>query len=412
MIPRIVISLAFLISANAVAHATQIYCDTITKDDRNSTINDMCKIVISDQKWNTSSSVILPKFEKFSLIGINGSFSLDDFFSTKTSLEKLHIYGSVMHVIQIPAKLESLLVTGCQTRQVVIANTDEYRYGIHTLVLVENKISEIPHRIDKLIQLKSLHMANNLLEKVNFTEFNGLKELNFVDLSFNRIRVVSIEMVDLPKLLKLDLSQNFLKSIPRNFGQLRALDDLNLSHNKLEYVEISHFNGLTKLKVLDLQFNNLLIGSLAPAILPALEVLRLESCYLQQLDLFGIEMPKLKKLYLNDNKLEYVEWFNKDVYQGAGLNLYGDRNPWNCNWLPEMHPRVKFVRQQDRIICRRFEKNVCCVGNDYTTERKADRRWQVVKEQNREIFMVLEEQQGQSTNTWGEKCGMIGVKLG
>ncbi|KXJ75382.1 hypothetical protein RP20_CCG011822 [Aedes albopictus] len=275
---------------------------------------------------------------------------------------------------------------------------------------MQNKISEIPHRIDRLIQLKSLDMANNLLEKVNFTEFNGMKELNFVDLSFNRIRVISIEMIDLPKLFKLDLSQNLLKNIPRNFGKLRALDDLNLSYNKLEYVEISHFNGLTKLKVLDLQFNNLLIGSLAPAILPALEVLRLESCHLQQLDLFGIEMPKLKKLYLNDNKLEYVEWFNKEVYQGAGLNLYGDRNPWNCNWLPEMHPRVKFVRQQDRIICRRFEKNVCCVGNDYTAERKADRRWQVVKEQNREIFMVLEEQQDK-VRILGANCGMIGEQL-
>ncbi|XP_019551582.2 uncharacterized protein LOC109421525 [Aedes albopictus] len=415
MIPRIIISLALLISANAVSHGTEINCDTTSKDDQNSSTKDLCEIVISEQKWNISSidlsSVILPpEFEKFRLVGVNGSFPLVDFFSSKPRLQKVHIYDSVMYVVEIPPMLESLLVTGCQTRQVVIGKTGKDGYAMHTLVLRETEISEIPQRIDQLKPLKSLDMAYNLLKKINFTEFNGLEELDFVDLSYNFIGNISIDTVDLPKLLKLDLHQNLLKRIPRNFGQLRSLEELNLSHNMLEYVEMSHFNGLTKLKVLELQFNNLLIGSLAPAILPALEVLRLESCRLQQLDLFGIEMPKLKKLYLNDNKLEYVEGFNKNVYQGEALNLYGDRNHWSCNWLSEIHTRVKFVRQQDRVVCRRFEHNVCCLESDYFSIRKADRRWLAVKEQNREIFKSLSEQQDKVRGL-SETCEMAGRLL-
>ncbi|EAT41092.1 AAEL007231-PA [Aedes aegypti] len=315
-----------------------------------------------------------------------------------------------MHEVQIPTTLESLLITRSHTRQLIIENTDKrYRYAMHTLVLVDNELSDLP-RIDQLVHLKSFSIANNLLEKINLTEFGGLNELESVDLSSNRICEIVIEAVNLLSLHKLDLSQNKLKRLPQNLGQLESLETLVLHHNKLEYIEMSHLNGLTKVKVLDLRSNNLLIGSLAPVLLPALEILRLESCRLHQLDMHGIETPKLKKLHLEDNKLEYVEAFFEDVYQGAGMELFGDRNPWNCNWLQDKHPRVKFVVQQDRQTCRRFVKNVCCAGSDYATERKADRRLQVVQEQNRMIYKVLEDQQDKLRVTGGN-CEIMGNRL-
>ncbi|XP_021703189.1 leucine-rich repeat-containing protein 40-like [Aedes aegypti] len=413
MISPIVVFLALLLSTEVAPNTIQIDCDAVTTDLRNSTSDDLCVIVLNQQKWNISSlaqsSVMLPKFDKFNLVGVNGSFPSVHFFSTKTRLEKLLIYDSVMHEVQFPTILESLLITRSHTRQLIIENTDKHQYALHTLVLVDNELSKLP-RIDQLIHLKSFSIANNLLEKVNLTEFGKLYELESLDVSSNRIREIVIGTINLLSLHKLDLSQNMLKSLPQNLGQLGSLETLVLHHNKLEYIEMSHLNGLTKLKILDLRFNNLLIGSLVPVLLPALEIVRLESCRLQQLDLHSIETPKLKKLHIEDNKLEYVEAFFEGVYQGAGLELYGDRNPWNCNWLQDKHPRVKFVVQQDRQTCRRFVKNVCCAGSDYATERKADRRLQVVQEQNRMIYKVLEEQQDK-LRIKGGNCEMMGNRL-
>ncbi|XP_065083634.1 leucine-rich repeat-containing protein 15-like [Ochlerotatus camptorhynchus] len=363
------------------------------------------------QKWNSSAdltTVQLPSFSKFSLIGVNGSFSLPKFFSTKANVEKLFIYESNLHEVDLFPVLENLLLSQAHTRKIVI--DADLQYVIHTLAVVDNELRNLPRRINQLVRLKSLDLANNQLEKINLTELSGLRELETIDLSANYIQELEIRTIDLPNLLKLDLSHNELKSIPMKTGRLRSLEQLILSHNKLEYVEMSRFNGLSKLKVLDLRFNDLQLGTLTQVYLPALEVLRLESCRLQQLELLGMETPKLNKLHVEDNKLEYLESYFNDSYQGPELELYGDRNPWSCSWLQDKHPRVKFVVQQDRQTCRRFVKNVCCVGSDYHSERRADRRLLVVKQQNWQIHRTLEKQQ-EDLRRIEDNVGMLGKQI-
>ncbi|XP_062552496.1 leucine-rich repeat-containing protein 40-like [Armigeres subalbatus] len=404
MISRIVILFVLSISTQSVTKATQVDCDAITTDLRNtSTATDLCVIVLPRQKWNISSvdlsAVVLPSFDKFSLLGVNGSFSLVNFFSSKSHVEKILIYDSIMHVAEIPPSVQNLLISQSYTRQIIIEHTGNLRYALQTLIALDNELPDLPRNIDKLVHLKTLNLAKNLLDKANLTVFGSLKELETVDLSSNQIHELIIGPIDLPSLRKLDVGHNKLKNIPSLLGQLQSLEELTLSHNKLEYIEMSYLNGLTHLKVLDLRFNNLFLGYLSRVFLPNLEVLRLESCNLHQLDLLGIETPKLRKLYVEDNKLEYIEIFINGVYHGAGLELYGDRNPWNCNWLHDKHSRVKLVVQQERQTCRRFVKKVCCVGTDYSSEWKTDHKWHVTRQQNRQIYKVLEEQQDRLRRT-------------
>lgn len=113
------------------------------------------------------------------------------------------------------------------------------------------------HQLADSTALAGLFEANNLdyLDPGKFTESDGggysvlrapelelevvepyigrLRRLQNVDLSLNRLRVLSTGFWNLGVLLRMDLSGNLIDSIAPGMSALRQLNDLNLNDNKL-----------------------------------------------------------------------------------------------------------------------------------------------------------------------------------
>lgn len=80
-----------------------------------------------------------------------------------------------------------------------------------------------------------------------------LKNLVYLDLSFNFIKTIPIEIFNLEKLETLDLEDNMIEIIPPDIGNLKKLKYLDLDDNSIDYLppEIGELGNLVYLHVVD-----------------------------------------------------------------------------------------------------------------------------------------------------------------
>ena len=84
-----------------------------------------------------------------------------------------------------------------------------------------------------------------------------LRNLKSLDLSLNIIRSVGDNLDSLPGIMKLNLSDNYITSLPRNaFHSLRKLSTLDISNNTIVDID-GAFVDMPELKYLDLSHNHL-----------------------------------------------------------------------------------------------------------------------------------------------------------
>jgi hypothetical protein len=109
-----------------------------------------------------------------------------------------------------------------------------------------------------------------LLSDLSNLRFSALHDLRILDFSWNQLTSVAEEICELPLLEVLNLSHNqivsrlrpslslllndFQRSLPSSFYELRALQSVNLSHNSLHTVG-EHFERMISLHTLDLSGN-------------------------------------------------------------------------------------------------------------------------------------------------------------
>ncbi|KAF5277099.1 hypothetical protein FQA39_LY06337 [Lamprigera yunnana] len=114
------------------------------------------------------------------------------------------------------------------------------------------------------------------LQDVPVKEIAAIKSAHSLDLSNNHVTTLPRNFVILVNLTKLDLSKNQLKELPENFGELYKLKHLDLYKNQLQHLPLS-FSKLKALRWLDLKDNPLM-----PAILsvagPCLETKQCQNC--------------------------------------------------------------------------------------------------------------------------------------
>jgi len=153
-----------------------------------------------------------------------------------------------------------------------------------------------------------------------------------MDLSSNNIQSLHqndyVSVCQTENLQMLDLGKNNIAFLlPHIFSCLSKLLYLDLSHNRLEVIEMGTFDGLENLEVLFLHSNLKLIrmADFSYAILPHLRHLFLHQCSLETLILEG-----------NDKK-------TKSVYPPL-KNLWLFGNPLTCDCY--MLPLVKFLKRQ------------------------------------------------------------------
>ncbi|CAN1813401.1 Receptor-like protein 7 [Linum perenne] len=186
--------------------------------------------------------------------------------------------------------------------------------AIEVLNLSHNAFSgEIPSEFGNLSNVESLDLSHNKLTGKIPNELTGLTFLSCMDLSGNNLvgRIPTIAQ-SLTLLEYLDLSNNHLQGpIPRSLSELPSLYTLLLSSNRFRgSVQLSWFQTLQNLTVLDLSYNNLTVdasinNSSPSSTFPQLETLGLASCNLRTFPELG-NLSELSVLHLSDNNISGV----------------------------------------------------------------------------------------------------------
>jgi len=123
-------------------------------------------------------------------------------------------------------------------------------------------VKTIPNCLNKLINLQSLTLSHNKIEKINI---NSIVNLTWLDLAFNLLKEFP-EIWNLTNLEWLFLGNNNLSGkIPSNIGKLKKLKKLHLEKNNLSGNIPEEIYDLSKLESLTVQ-NNKLTGKISPKI--------------------------------------------------------------------------------------------------------------------------------------------------
>ncbi|XP_030757061.1 leucine-rich repeats and immunoglobulin-like domains protein 1 [Sitophilus oryzae] len=205
----------------------------------------------------------------------NASISLLDCTVQNVSV----IYGPLLQGIS----LHGLVISSGEIGDVDASAFKGLASPLQALGLPNNQLYTVPIKaLESLPELDRLDLSGNKLKMLDGQSFKGLRNLSFIDVSNNLITKISPNAFDsLPqlKILRLrgnkitlagitklnsqstiedlDLSENTLVGPlgPKTFPKMESLKDLQLSHNSLSSIKMGALQGLTNLTSLRLQHN-------------------------------------------------------------------------------------------------------------------------------------------------------------
>uniref|UniRef100_A0A147B3N5 Vasorin n=1 Tax=Fundulus heteroclitus TaxID=8078 RepID=A0A147B3N5_FUNHE len=215
-----------------------------------------------------------------------------------------------------------------------------------SILCSRRRSSTIPDKVDS--STKSLYLFANGIEGIKAEDFDGLVNLEMLDLSQNKLTDLPERVFEpLSSLKNLDLSSNQITYISEKcFQGMPQLERLYLYSNHIENIHPAAFNGLEHLLELKLQGNmlttlpflslpRLLLLDLRFNVLPSLNPSELQTPNLESLKLGGVGLTSLNKelirslknlheLDISENKLESFPSALKEAPGLLNLNLAGN----------------------------------------------------------------------------------------
>ncbi|XP_047462641.1 leucine-rich repeat-containing protein 40 isoform X2 [Mugil cephalus] len=187
-----------------------------------------------------------------------------------------------------------------------------------TLILSSNQLTQLSDDIRLLPGLIKLDLHDNQLRSLP-SALGELQELRELQLSHNQLSSLPVEICTLKNLHRLTLQQNLLESLPNEMGQLENLSELDLSNNCLKILPAS-IGCLKSLQKVSLCHNKL---SCLPDSLTQLTNVKLLDCSNNQLSDIPASISKLlalEQLYLRHNNLRRLPQLHapalKELYVG------------------------------------------------------------------------------------------------
>lgn len=171
----------------------------------------------------------------------------------------------------------------------------------------------------QLPRLKILRLQSNGLTSSTITKLRGLLHLEKLDLSNNALMgpLNFSSFPRFPNLLDLNLAHNQISSVAKEaLSSLESLQSLSLKYNMIDVLEDNAFRGLSMLTYLDLAHNRMVAVSEASlAHLTKLEFLDVSHNFLRALtsDLIS-PLSNLKELRLDENDISII---TKDALESA-----------------------------------------------------------------------------------------------
>ncbi|KAL2743028.1 leucine-rich repeat-containing protein 59-like [Vespula maculifrons] len=153
------------------------------------------------------------------------------------------------------------------------------------------------------------------LEEIPVEEIATIRKVTYLDLSNNFLVTLPNNFVILKQILKLDLSKNMLTEIPENFGEMTQLRYLDLYANQISRLPLS-LSELKNLRWLDLK-ENPLTPSVASIAGPCNNAEECKNCarnvveYLNNVKC-SVEEEKLRRLNAMSNKMSVLANKNND----------------------------------------------------------------------------------------------------
>ncbi|XP_057304115.1 leucine-rich repeat-containing protein 57-like [Hydractinia symbiolongicarpus] len=137
--------------------------------------------------------------------------------------------------------------------------------NLKSLAVDNNKLSDASADISKLVKLESLIFSSNLLRTFNLSNAASLRNLKTVNLNKNKIKEFPITLCQLSSLDAVDLSENFISTLPNDIKGLKSIE-LNLNKNRLKELNES-ISECPRLKVLRIEENCLPLSAMTENIL-------------------------------------------------------------------------------------------------------------------------------------------------
>jgi Leucine-rich repeat (LRR) protein len=212
--------------------------------------------------------------------------------------------------------------------------------------------------------LEQISLRFNMLTNLNEINSSSLKYLH---VSNNRLQEINFKNTFLPNLEYMDLSQNRLILIKaESFFNIKNLKNLNLSYNKLdlesEFKNILHLKGQSLLETLDLSFNEIKYfeSNLTFQYLDSLKYLNLSNNKLKFIDsfVFGF-LIKLNELNLASNNISFLNascFFNLRSLKKLSMNfnkinstdfLKSNKNDlYNLEYLNLEENKIVFINER------------------------------------------------------------------
>ncbi|XP_076240346.1 artichoke [Calliopsis andreniformis] len=284
------------------------------------------------------SLIHLPNLKKLH-VGYNSLRILEDgVFDGLSRLEQLDLRYNRLVTLHGRSfrPLRSLMDLNLRGNRLEVLRPDIFQENIRLqrLDLSRNNLAQIPHAtFSNTRDLRELYASHNTLTELPGS-LHGLTALQVLDLSFNKLNILSPETLSslsalfelklvrnrirelregafdgLPRLSLIDLENNDLRIIERNaIRSLPELQALRLGKNRLQIIPSGAFTELPLLQSAELQENQIReIASNAFVNVPHLLFLNLSHNHLPTLDYVGLDsLRSLEMLDLSNNRLSRI----------------------------------------------------------------------------------------------------------
>lgn len=134
-------------------------------------------------------------------------------------------------------KLRKLLRLSLNNNKLIDLKNIENFEHLKYLTVDDNCLISIDDSLCQIEKLEVLYLSNNSIQTINSSLFkSNLYNLKLLDLSFNKLENITTEMLMLPHLESLNLSNNMLiqlPSLPATFFRAQPLFRFDLSNNRL-----------------------------------------------------------------------------------------------------------------------------------------------------------------------------------